>query len=435
MKSKIILFILIIILFPSSLIAQWDYLGLGNKTATKIELIENEIYAGTTYGFYKKNLNDIDTIWTALGLEGKEITDFVIFNTDTILVSTNTYSMGGEISLFITYNNGTNWYNYQNGFGGGDYSLCSSLEINPNAPDTIFARAGFCVAKSIDKGLTWQAVYENWFYGGLPSHFIFDIDPNNPGTIWAGGRTGFFSAYLQKSTDYGYSWQFIDIECYENTCRTLVKHPNDFNKILVGLRYYIKMSLDGGESWSTIFYDPTSTTSISDMEISPNNNDLVYATGKKSGATVDDLFFLKSYDFGISWDTVYYPTNNISYFTRDLEIVNEDSKDELFFATNHGIYKYSNPLIGVPKIENQNEYSWSLYPNPMIDKSTLYFKNLRSENHTLTLLDKQGNCVRTISNITTNQVSISKEKLPKGLYIFQLCNDREVFATGKLIIN
>jgi len=88
MKAIANLVIFFTILLPSSLIAQWTYLGLGDKTGTKIELVENEIYVGTTNGFFKKELYNNDTAWTALGLEGKEITDFVIFNTDTILVST-----------------------------------------------------------------------------------------------------------------------------------------------------------------------------------------------------------------------------------------------------------------------------------------------------------------------------------------------------------
>ena len=437
MKVVINIVIFITIFLPFSLIAQWTYLGLGAKTGTKIELVENEIYAGTCDGFYKKNLINNDTLWTLLGLQGREITDFIVFNIDTILVSTYASNMGGDtVSLFITYNNGTDWSNFQNGFGGSsEYYNCSALEFLSNAPDTIYARAGICIAKSIDRGNTWQEVFESWSIGGSQQDFIYDIDPNNPGIIWAGGETGFLSPYLLKSNDYCSSWQLITIDCGGvNTCHTLIKHPDNFNKILVGLRENIIMSLDGGESWSTIF-NPSMFTSIIDMEISPNDNDLVYAVGRKVGATNDDLFFFTSEDFGVSWDTVNYQSNNISYITRDLEIINKGSNDELYFATNNGIYHYSNSLSSVGRIANQNDCSWTLYPNPMIDKTTLSFNNLRRENHTLTLQDIQGNCVRTITNITTNQVIINKDKLPNGLYIFQLRDDREVYVTGKLIIN
>jgi len=236
-----------------------------------------------------------------------------------------------DVSLFMTYNNGASWNDYQNGFGGNSgYNLCSSLEICPSAPDTIFARAGACVTKSIDRGITWQEVYLSWIYGGTASHFVFDIDPNNPETIWAGGESAFLCPYLLKSVDYGNSWQLIYVDGGgDNVCNTLINHPDNINKILVGLRQYIIMSSDGGENWSTVYNSPTHTV-IFDLEISPNNNEFVYATGKKLGVTVYDLFFLESSNFGISWDTVNYPSNNISYLTRDLEIVNKDSKDELF---------------------------------------------------------------------------------------------------------
>ncbi|RLD51317.1 MAG: hypothetical protein DRJ05_18535 [Bacteroidetes bacterium] len=435
MKAIAHLVIFFTILLPSSLIAQWTYLGLGDKTGTKIELVENEIYVGTTNGFFKKELNNSDTVWTVLGLEGKEITDFVIFNSDTILVSTYVAAPATDVSLFMTYNNGASWNDYQNGFGGNSgYNLCSSLEICPTAPDTIFARAGFCIAKSTDQGNTWQEVYESWIYGGVQGHFIYDIFPNNPETIWAGGESSFGFPYLFKSTDYGNNWQFIEIDGGgDNICRTLIRHPDNNNKILVGLREYIKLSTDEGENWSTVFQDES--YSIHDLEISPNNNELVYAAGRRFGQVPDDLFFLKSFDFGLSWDTIKLPSNSNSYNVKDIEIIDEDSNDDLFFATNHGIYRYSNSLINVDEFANQNLRSWRLYPNPMIEIAMLNFNNFGTENHTFTLQDVQGNCVRTISNITTNQVIINKAKLPKGLYIFQLRNNREVYATGKLIIN
>jgi len=435
MKTVISLFIFISMLFPFSLFAQLTYLGLGAKRGTKIELIENDIYAGTDNGLFKKSLVDDDTLWTPLGLQGKYITDFIIFNTDTILVSVRTSTIGEDtLCLFITYNNGTEWSNHQEGYGG---KKCTALESYPNAPDTIYARANACVAKSIDGGNTWIEVYKEWTTGGTTGKdFIHDIDPNNPGIIWAGGEGGYLNPYLLKSTDYGNNWQFIipDVEV-DNIAWSMVIHPDDINKILVGLSNNIILSPDGGESWSSSYHDHDPYINFFDMEISPNSNELVYATGLKYGTTDNELFFFESYDFGDTWENVTFPSENIDYATYDLEIINDGSKDEMFFATNHGIYKFLNTLTNVDRIADQNDCFWTLFPNPMNDRTTLSFINLKKENYTLKIQDSNGNCVQTITNITTSQVIIKKDNLPKGLYIFQLCNEREVYVTGKLIIN
>ena len=114
-KLQIIFFIILILPFPIR--AQWVHLGLGDKTGNKIEIFNNKIYAGTKDGLYNKDLGGNDTIWSNLGLAGKEIYDFILFSPDTILACIRIYPPGTDtVSLFMTYDGGNNWNNYQNGF-------------------------------------------------------------------------------------------------------------------------------------------------------------------------------------------------------------------------------------------------------------------------------------------------------------------------------
>ena len=75
-----------------------------------------------------------------------------------------------------------------------------------------------------------------------------------------------------------------------------------------------------------------------------------------------------------------------------------------------------------------------IYPNPTSQYTTLEFDNSRQENYTLTFYDLQGRLVRTINDITTSQVTIEKDDLTSGLYIFQLRTNRAVLFIGKLAI-
>ena len=78
--------------------------------------------------------------------------------------------------------------------------------------------------------------------------------------------------------------------------------------------------------------------------------------------------------------------------------------------------------------------SLNIYPHPLKDKTTVQFNNPKQENHTLTLYDLQGRPVKTITNITAGRVTIRKEDLANGLYLFQISTDRIGRFSGKLTI-
>jgi hypothetical protein len=78
--------------------------------------------------------------------------------------------------------------------------------------------------------------------------------------------------------------------------------------------------------------------------------------------------------------------------------------------------------------------TFRIYPNPTDKIATLKFANPKNANCTLTLYDIQGREVETITDIKTDKVEIERKKLLNGLYFFQLRNDKQIIADGKLII-
>jgi len=89
-------------------------------------------------------------------------------------------------------------------------------------------------------------------------------------------------------------------------------------------------------------------------------------------------------------------------------------------------------LTGLEKIKK--DIPWTLYPNPFDHSALLSFSNLKNENCILKLFDSYGRLLRTIRNIRTGQVLLSKQQLPAGLYFFQLLAKGNVLATGKMAI-
>ena len=77
----------------------------------------------------------------------------------------------------------------------------------------------------------------------------------------------------------------------------------------------------------------------------------------------------------------------------------------------------------------------SAYPNPFTDHTTMIFNNSGSQNYTLKILNALGETVQRLADITSNRIRIERNGLPPGFYYYQLSNQDNVVANGKLAIN
>jgi hypothetical protein len=73
-----------------------------------------------------------------------------------------------------------------------------------------------------------------------------------------------------------------------------------------------------------------------------------------------------------------------------------------------------------------------VFPNPFQNEATLEVQGANYETLTLKITDVAGRQVQASSS-TTQQIRISRENLPTGLYFYQLFGDGQLLNTGKLI--
>ncbi len=99
-------------------------------------------------------------------------------------------------------------------------------------------------------------------------------------------------------------------------------------------------------------------------------------------------------------------------------------------------YTYHNDMIDcTTAIHEKNESNnYIIYPNPLTNTAILKFDNLTNENYMLILFNSHGQIVKSIPNITTNQVLIDRRQLINGLYFFQLRSVNGLYLKGKLVI-
>lgn len=93
------------------------------------------------------------------------------------------------------------------------------------------------------------------------------------------------------------------------------------------------------------------------------------------------------------------------------------------------------PIIGGITNLNKSSVAWTLFPNPFMNSTLLTFDNSKFNNCSLLIIDNLGRQVEIIENITTGQVTIGKNNLTNGFYIFQLIYDSKIIAAGKMLIN
>jgi photosystem II stability/assembly factor-like uncharacterized protein len=416
------------------LYAQWEKAGLSTKHINGIYKLNDTMYVTTNDGIYKKGIFSGDTIWTSIGMQEEVILDLVLFSHSEMLLARQLTPYPDTISIYRTTDGGSSWNAFQNGFGGpggGYYGLtaCAQLEIDRRYPDTVYARGGYVVAKSTDRGNNWQLVFpEQWDAMGFQST-IMKIDTNAPSHIWAGGELSFFQAYLLKSTDYGNTWEQIENEMnpeQNNASNCLFINPDNSDDLFLGMEGRIMRSLDGGDTWNSIL-TPPSYTYILAIALSKNNPDVLYATGSDNGTLNGDLMYYVSNDFGTSWDTVYSGLGT-DFYANDLLIINDNNHDKLFFATNKGVYAYKTTITHT-KEENILANDISVYPNPVSDLLHVKDNNYSSKIE-IELYDVFGR--KVLQETIKGKQIINMEGLKKGLYFYKLTFGKDIYS-GKLI--
>ena len=149
---------------------------------------------------------------------------------------------------------------------------------------------------------------------------------------------------------------------------------------------------------------------------------------------------LISSDGGITWDTLKsnIPVANLSYTwlvpgiptMEGLIKVVQDNVDNDYEGISQDFTISFITSLG----KESDTIDFNLYPNPFTYHATLEFDNPYHVAHTLTIYNTVGKNIRTIPNIISNTVTISRKNLSKGLYFFQLSSELETKGTGRLVI-
>jgi len=89
------------------------------------------------------------------------------------------------------------------------------------------------------------------------------------------------------------------------------------------------------------------------------------------------------------------------------------------------------PTIGLsePRITNL----FRSYPNPANQTVTIEFDNPSHETLSFYFYNLQGQCIKSITNISSNNIKVNKAGLDRGVYIVILCSKDGIRAVGRIV--
>lgn len=317
-----------------------DERSLDDTHISQIIEIDDHLYAATDEGVYRTDLHESTYKWESLGLEDHFISS-IVETPEGELFAGLRHTNEEAPPLFRSDQTHTQFDPYpQNYAEEHEYAIVYTMMQDPFRPDTIYARGAYFTARSPDAGENWELIFGDWGSAGYQADII-EIHPHEPETIWVGGETSIFQPYLTYSEDLGENWEGIELDTGgDDAAYSLAFHPDDPDEILLGMEGKIKHTEDRGQSWEWVFENDLYHY-IHVME-SPGNepSETVYASGTENGAAGGGLFFLKTEDFGETWNKTRADLDIDGLSINDLLIREESGGQVIYFATSQGVWQY-----------------------------------------------------------------------------------------------
>ncbi len=233
------------------------------------------------------------------------------------------------------------WRNIGPAIMGGRIDDFAVVESNPSILYVGTAAGG--VFKSVNKGTTWEAVFDNQTVSSIGD---VTVAPSDPNVVWIGTgeannrQSSSWGDGVYKSTDAGKTWTHMGLENTHHIGRIVID-PRDPNVVCVAAGgdlwgpskdRGLYRTTDGGKTWTkTLFINED--TGCSDLVTDLSNPDILYtsayqrrrtAFGFNGGGPGSGIY--KSTDGGATWKkcTNGLPTGDTGRI--GLDIYRKDSK-------------------------------------------------------------------------------------------------------------
>ena len=229
----------------------WESLGLDGHHVTAVTATPMGIFAGDfSEGVFR--LDSAVGSWVSLGVDHAIVSSLLYVPGDTARLLVGVWPQDREetaAAVFATEDGGETWKPWDGGLAdqSNDQRFWAfSLAVDLGNPRRLFMGSSAAILRSPDGGGTWE-----FAFGGPTSSALgvlgIAISPRRDGNLWAGGESPFFTGYVRHSSDWGDSWQHVEVNVAAIT--VLAIDPDAPEVLWAGAPGGIMSSLDNGETW------------------------------------------------------------------------------------------------------------------------------------------------------------------------------------------
>ena len=411
------------ILLPDKNHAQVLDFGLKGITVNSLNIYGGTIYAGTDSGVYTTQMIPLKSDWTNIGLSDKRVKVIYPHQFGAIGIAVTAgiapvWGSGDSALIYCSSNFGTNWAVTDTGIDREEMPSIIAIDGFPSpmiCGETYAGGYGKLYRRKI--GGWWEKVFDI----GIGALNIVKIDEFN--RVWIGGETGIFAPYIAKSGDKGDTWEtFYPNMGGDNACYSFCFDPTDSNTIYAGMEGAVIKSTDGGITWNNTGLNSTPYY-FNALAFDPFRR-AIFAGGTTSN---NEWGFFYSLDDGSIWTAVDSPIDaaGISSFTF-IQTMLPEVNWLLIGTLGNGVYSFNLPLTETVEETNLHK-SFELYqnyPNPFNPTTTIRFKIAGTNRVKVKIYDMLGKEIALLidEELETGEHSIlfNGDKLSTGVYYYRI---------------
>ncbi len=432
--------------------------GLAGKTVTALYFYAAPrlLYAATeNAGVFRRDLN-ADSGWVHLNMPARQLNAIYAFHTycplkcwKGVLVGTTRDEAAGDSALIYFYQQRPDTCPQPGEWQVSDRGLARSSiqQVNAFAGSavcqpvgdefvTVFAAGREFIGRSIDRGASWEAVWQmpNTNILALASHRR-SVNEISEESIWAGGyvENGMVRRpFILYSSDFGEHWEERSPAHFAGEeCRALAIDQADTNLIFAALSTKIIASKDRGKNWTAASL-PDLIVRLDALALNPATSQHIFAGGALSG---QDFLLYESFDRGEQWHIIAPPTTlaGVSSIVFDPARARDTPVPQTSYigTRGDGVYRYTFDLTSVAETGGRTPNDFYLsptFPNPsaasQLAHLTLRLHAPSAEEVRVRLRNTLGQevkswRVRVAGGEQTMRLPLEQTKLKAGVYFIQ----------------
>lgn len=314
---------------------EFHQLGLDGSKVYELSIVNERLYAATNNGVYSKHIH-ADDDFVHLGLEGRNVVDFIVFSDQHIIATTaNRGAITDDYALLETINGGDSWDELHPFGDDGMEEPVHSLSIHPLRSSVIFATGPRVVATSSDYGRSWELLWGEWgsFATGTS---VAEINPGVTDDLWFGGQGGIENGYLGMLRNEALLNEWNDLVPNPTVATELAFDQQAAQTIYVGFEGALMKTTNNGSTWKEVIHGRTNGMRFFyGIGISTTNQNHVFAGGWLKGEETQPLILYYSTDAGENWRTrIFDDEQTGGVFS--MKVVSEATRERIFVGLDKG---------------------------------------------------------------------------------------------------